>query len=72
VARLKQTTLTPFEAATHDVVVTEVKVNVPDLVSNFIASLSDMILEQPTKEQPRLFEHAHRKLDQFIRGRRTN
>jgi len=42
--------------------VTGAKVNVPDLVSDFMASLSDMILEQPSEEQPR---HAHRKFDQF-------
>jgi hypothetical protein len=31
--------------------VTEVKVNVPDLASEFMQSLSDMILEQPQEEQ---------------------
>jgi hypothetical protein len=52
--------------------VTGAKVNVPDLVSAIMHSLSDMILEQPQEEQTRLIDYAHLKLDQFIRERRSN
>jgi chemotaxis regulatin CheY-phosphate phosphatase CheZ len=53
-------------------IITGKKINVPDVVSEMMQSLADMILEQPVEEQRKLVEHARDRLDYWLRRKTTH